>query len=191
MKMFYYYIDSDGVTLGPVDIEYFKEFNINGNSWVWYEGLPQWVNASTISEIQNYTKDNLPVSFSTSTRKDVVDITKENYNTPNKEVISDEEIEELHSTAPKTWLLESILITVLCCMPFGIVGIIYGSRVGSYWSQGLYAESLEASNKAGFWVRLAVMVTVILWLIYLALWLFTPVAEETTLWYNNYFTSSL
>ena len=25
---------------------------------------------------------------------------------------------------PKTWLVESILVTLFCCLPFGIVGIV-------------------------------------------------------------------
>ena len=30
---------------------------------------------------------------------------------------------------PKNWLVESILVTVLCCLPFGIAGIVNASKV--------------------------------------------------------------
>lgn len=28
---------------------------------------------------------------------------------------------------PKTWMAESILVTVFCCLPFGIAGIVFAS----------------------------------------------------------------
>ena len=31
---------------------------------------------------------------------------------------------------PKTWMVESVLATIFCCLPFGIVGIINASKVG-------------------------------------------------------------
>lgn len=30
---------------------------------------------------------------------------------------------------PKTWLVESILVTCFCCLPFGIVGIINATKI--------------------------------------------------------------
>jgi len=32
---------------------------------------------------------------------------------------------------PKSWLVESILVTLFCCLPFGIAGIVNASRVES------------------------------------------------------------
>ena len=36
----------------------------------------------------------------------------------------------------KSYLAESILITVLCCLPFGIVGIVYASKVSGLVAAG-------------------------------------------------------
>ena len=45
---------------------------------------------------------------------------------------------------PKNWLVESILVTVLCCLPFGIAGIINASKV-----EGLFlAGDIAGANKA-------------------------------------------
>ena len=49
---------------------------------------------------------------------------------------------------PKNWLVESILVTILCCLPFGIVGIINASKVNSLYDQGLYDESIRSSANA-------------------------------------------
>ena len=55
---------------------------------------------------------------------------------------------------PKTWLVESILVALFCCLPFGIVGIIHASKVNSLYMQGLHDEAVEASLKAGKWTKI-------------------------------------
>lgn len=65
---------------------------------------------------------------------------------------------------PKTWMAESILVTIFCCLPFGIAGIVFAAKVSSLYAAGKYEEAVEASNNAakwtkiGFFVGLAVMV---------------------------------
>lgn len=44
-----------------------------------------------------------------------------------------------------------ILCTVLCCLPLGIVSIVYASKVSGLWAQGRYAEAQEASANAKKW----------------------------------------
>lgn len=69
---------------------------------------------------------------------------------------------------PKTWMTESILVTLFCCLPFGIVGIINASKVSSLYTQGNYATSLQASinakkwTKIGFFIGLAVIIMYLL-----------------------------
>lgn len=52
---------------------------------------------------------------------------------------------------PNTWLWQSILATILCCLPFGIVGIIYASKVDSLYFKGMYQEAELFSQKAKMW----------------------------------------
>lgn len=44
---------------------------------------------------------------------------------------------------PPTYLALSIIVTVLCCLPFGIVGIIKSSNVSKEYAAGNYAEAKE------------------------------------------------
>lgn len=53
---------------------------------------------------------------------------------------------------PKTWLVQSILVTLFCCLPFGIVGIVYAVRVNSLYDQTLYNDAVRSSNKARKWM---------------------------------------
>ena len=59
---------------------------------------------------------------------------------------------------PKTWLVESILVTILCCLPFGIVGIVNAAKVNSLYDQGLYDESARVSANAKRWTMYGLIV---------------------------------
>lgn len=64
---------------------------------------------------------------------------------------------------PKSWLTESILATIFCCLPFGIVGIVHASKV----EQLFYAGQEEAANRAAaeakkwtkisFWIGIGII----------------------------------
>jgi Interferon-induced transmembrane protein. len=56
---------------------------------------------------------------------------------------------------PKTWLLESVLATLFCCLPCGIVGIIYAAKVESNWYAGRKEIALNASKTAKTWTLVA------------------------------------
>ena len=62
---------------------------------------------------------------------------------------------------PKNWLVESILVTILCCLPFGIVGIINASKVNSLYDQGLYDESIRSSANAKKWTMIGLIIGVV------------------------------
>lgn len=50
-----------------------------------------------------------------------------------------------------SYLAQAILVTLLCCMPFGIVAIVYASQASGRQSAGDYAGAREASGKAKTW----------------------------------------
>lgn len=54
---------------------------------------------------------------------------------------------------PKNWLVESILVTIFCCIPFGIAGIVYAASVNKKYDNGDYAEAEKASKEAGRWTK--------------------------------------
>lgn len=48
-------------------------------------------------------------------------------------------------------LLWAILATLCCCLPTGIVAIVFAAQVDSKAAAGDYAGAREASQKAAFW----------------------------------------
>ena len=53
---------------------------------------------------------------------------------------------------PKDYLVESILVTLFCCMVFGILGIVYSVQANSAFSSGNIVAANEFSTKAKQWV---------------------------------------
>lgn len=68
---------------------------------------------------------------------------------------------------PKTWMAESILVTVFCCLPFGIAGIVFASKVSSLYAAGNYEAALQASKDAGKWMKIGFIVGLVVIVLYL------------------------
>lgn len=64
--------------------------------------------------------------------------------------------ESKHSNLmPKTWLVESIIVTFCCCLPTGIIAIIYAAKVENYYRHAMYEQAIKSSQKAQKWVYLS------------------------------------
>jgi len=55
------------------------------------------------------------------------------------------------SASPDNHLVWAILTTIFCCLPFGIVSIVFAAQVNSKWSLGDYQGAIESSQKAKTW----------------------------------------
>ncbi|MES2828652.1 MAG: CD225/dispanin family protein [Bacteroidota bacterium] len=70
---------------------------------------------------------------------------------------------------PKNWLVESILVTLFCCLPFGIAGIVNAANVNSKYSVGDYAGAQAASAAAGKWTKIGFFVGIAGIVLYIAI----------------------
>ncbi len=73
------------------------------------------------------------------------------------------------SRPPKTWLVESILVTLFCCLPFGIAGIVNATKVESRFYAGDYEGANIASAEAKKWTMVSLWIGVGLAALYLIL----------------------
>lgn len=64
-------------------------------------------------------------------------------------------------------LVWAILSTLFCCLPLGIVSIVYASQVDGKRAAGDIAGAREASGKAKFWAMLSAGLALIPILLYL------------------------
>jgi hypothetical protein len=63
---------------------------------------------------------------------------------------------------PPNYLVVAILTTLFCCLPFGIVSIVYAAQVDSKYNSGDYAGSLASSENAKKWAIISAVVAVAL-----------------------------
>lgn len=62
----------------------------------------------------------------------------------------------------KNYLVEAILVTVCCCLPFGIAAIVFAAQVDGKLKAGDYAGAVESAAKAKQFVTWGVIGGVIL-----------------------------
>ncbi len=152
MKNWYY---SDGVEkYGPFLLEELKNHPIDEKTLVWIEGMDDWKPArevSEIAEVLNFDKS-LPPPISSGDLR-------------NKNVFEEDFLEE-DRPMPKTYLVESILVTFCCCLPLGIVGIVFAAKVESSYRRDGYKIAKKNSEDALKWVKLAFWIGLVIRIIF-------------------------
>jgi hypothetical protein len=67
------------------------------------------------------------------------------------------------------YLVQAILVTLCCCLPFGIVAIVYAAQVNSKLDSGDIAGATAASNNAKLWCWIGFGAGAVAILVYLLL----------------------
>jgi hypothetical protein len=65
------------------------------------------------------------------------------------------------------YLVQSILATVCCCLPLGIVAIVYAAQVNGKVAAGDFAGAMQASNNAKMWSYIAIGLGLLINVIYI------------------------
>jgi ABC-type multidrug transport system permease subunit len=77
-----------------------------------------------------------------------------------------------YAQEPDNYLIWAILSTVLCCLPAGIVSIVYSTKVSGLWAQGRYPEAQAASANAKKWAIISAIVGVVVGVIFAIIYVF-------------------
>lgn len=70
---------------------------------------------------------------------------------------------------PNNYLVPAILTTLFCCLPLGVVSIVFAAQVNSKYSAGDVAGAQEASEKAkkfAIWSAIAGVIVIVLYIIF-------------------------
>ena len=78
-------------------------------------------------------------------------------------------VQKPEAEKPANFLPWAILSTLFCCLPFGIVAIVYSTQVDSYWFSGNREAAFRSAKRARTWTWVSVGVAVGCWVIYLLL----------------------
>lgn len=152
----YFYIDSEGKQKGTFSPEELGQESIKRDTLVWTQGMEQWKRAEEVDELQY-------LFYGTYS-------TPQPTNAPHPSSYGQASAVPGYReqpVMPKSWLVESILVTILpfmLCSSFlsllGIIGIVYASQVESFYNRGDYAAAAEASRSAGKWTKIAMWIAI-------------------------------
>lgn len=63
------------------------------------------------------------------------------------------------------YLVPAIFSTICCCIPFGVVSIVFASQVNSKLAAGDIAGAKDAAGKAKLWMFIAIGLGLVSWVI--------------------------
>lgn len=64
------------------------------------------------------------------------------------------------------YLWQSIVITLCCCLPLGIVSIIFAAQVNTKLAQGDVAGARDASQKAKMFLMIGLGIGLVVWILW-------------------------
>jgi len=67
---------------------------------------------------------------------------------------------------PPNYLVWAILSTILCCLPAGVVSIVYAAQVNSKWAAGDVAGAQRSSQNARTWAIVSAVAGVVVGILY-------------------------
>lgn len=73
---------------------------------------------------------------------------------------------------PVNWvpyLILSILSTLCCCLPFGVVGIVFSAKINSSMAAGNLEEAQKNAKMARIWIIVSFVLGILTWVIYMML----------------------
>lgn len=121
----YFYINATGKQQGPVSLNTLTQIGLTSHTLVWKNGMAGWQRADTVPELLPYLRPQ-PSSLAASFNPSVCP-------PPAK---------------PDSLLIWSILSTVVCCLPIGLIAVVHATRVDPLWNQGEYEAATREAQSA-------------------------------------------
>lgn len=161
----YYYVDGNNQQQGPIDAAQLPSFGVTAKTLVWCEGMANWQVAGEIPELaslfaakqpeipaQPQMQPGTPAQPQMQQQVQPQPMNINNFQQTQQPMNTQPPFQQPNNQQmppqPDNYLVWAILVTVLCCLPFGVASIIYSVKVGSLYAQGDYNGAVDASQKA-------------------------------------------
>jgi len=163
--MSWYYIQS-GNQCGPVADEELagkvRSGELRSTDLIWQEGMTDWM---PVSQVPQFSGLGVSVSAPLTTNP--------TFAQPAPPAVNPMSYQKIPN-----YLWQSIAVTVLCCVPFGIVAIVFAAKVDGLVARGDLAGAQAASKSAKTWVNVSVGAWVVIFVIYMALFAFGAISQN-------------
>jgi hypothetical protein len=167
-----WYYSNNGQQAGPVSQDQLAELFRNGTvkplDLVWNETMTEW---TAIGKVEAFAAAvpapaPAPASFDTppaiSTAPPLAAAPAAMASAPQGNAPSG-------MAEPPTYLWQSIVVMLLCCLPLGIPALIFSTKVKPAFASGDYAAAMEASKKAKLFCILALVIGLVVQVIYIGI----------------------
>lgn len=139
----------NGIQQGPYTLDQLRTMALDGATPVWYEGLAQWTPASAA-----------PLTAQLFAQPQWTEVTGTSTTQSQPQGQWQHQPEQADPKKPATYLVWNIILTVLCCNIFALIGIITGAISSSRFASGDY-EGAKRMSHATEWL----LILAIVWLI--------------------------
>ena len=132
-----YYMHIGGQQVGPYEENELLNHGLTPTTMVWREGMPDWVAACQVPELSHLLPTGQqPPSYQPQ---------------PQPSYGPQPGYGAQQPPMPDTYMVWAVLVTIFCCLVFGIISIVKASQVSSLYHQGRYQEAVAASQDAKKW----------------------------------------
>lgn len=180
-----YWIMLNGVQLGPLDDAQTRALPLTPDTPVWCEGFADWTPASRVESLSDlfggrpYARG-YQQGWQQGDRQGWQQGVNQGYNQGMNQGYQQGYSQgwqqggggggDVLPPEPPTYLALSILCTLLCCLPFGIVAIIMSAGVSSAYNRGDYQTAKRKSDAARNWIIASAVCGVIGMALYLVVY---------------------
>lgn len=159
-----YWVSINNNQVGPMSLDEVIALNPSADMLVWHPGMPDWDKAANLPELAHL--------FGADYEECVDSQTIETE--PQPEQTIEEPVQEPAPKAeepksqpqpkqetapaepcPPNYLVWTVLVTVMCCVPLGVISLIYSSQVKTKYNAGDIEGAKKASSKTELWLILA------------------------------------
>ena len=158
MKIWIYF---NGLQQGPYTFEQIKLLPIEPTTPVWYEGLAQWTPAgeAPLTAPLFESAEGEEGAAERSSEAEAAELFGVNQSAGQSAWASQSAAKDDPNRPPKpsTHMVWCILLTILCCSPFAIAGIVTGSLSTSRYNEGRYKEAKSLSEATEWLVIISIV----------------------------------
>lgn len=161
----YFYIDASGQQTGPIPPSQFSMFNVSADTLVWCKGMADWQRAGAVDELKAYFNNDANGATPPPTPGTAGTANGATYDNVCHSMGSGAPNQSM--PCPPSNLVWAIVSTILCCLPTGIVAIVYACKVDNLYLMGDYQGAVEASNKARNWALGGLIASIVFYFVYI------------------------
>lgn len=150
----YFYLDENNQQKGPISPMQFNVYGVTARTMVWCNGMSDWRRAGDVPELAEFvnassTESTVPPN---PPHASAGTYTNQAYGATQPPM----------GVCPDTNLVWGILCTICCCLPLGIVSIVYACKVKDLFYAGNVAGAVEASRNARNWAIYGLIASVVI-----------------------------